>query len=229
MAGSCAVFFNLDGTLTENTLDYEAVYQDAVEQAGLSELADSYDEYTDRFFHYFQNGWAFPRRQAICDLLDDRNIDDVGTSDAFAEAWEEQEAEQTTFRSGASGAVQTIGNQFDVGVLTNGTSRLQRMKLDRSGLTDHFDAVLISAEVGVSKPNADMFETAKGMIDADTYILVSHDLRRDILPAKRAGFKTVLLVQDGDLPDNPQMQELVDAQIEMISELPDVAQDLCNT
>ncbi len=227
MTTSCAVFFNLDGTLTENTVDYQKIYSEAVQDSGLTALQGNYDEYTDRFFHYFQNGWAFPRRQAILDLMDERNIDDVGTSDAFAAAWEEQESEHTTFRSDAAPTVQQLADTYPVGILTNGTSRLQRMKLENAGLVDDLSATLISSELGLSKPNAEIFTAAKDAVGADTCILVSHDLRRDILPAKRAGFKTVLLLQDGELPDNPQMQKLVDAQINTLSELPDRMQDLC--
>lgn len=227
MSPGCAVFFNLDGTLTENTVDFATIYQEAVEQTGIDALSGRYEEYTDRFFHYFQNSWAFPRRQAVVDLLEEQGIEDTGESDRFASAWEELEADATMFRADASSAVESLSGQYPAGILTNGTSKLQRMKLEKNSMLDQFSTMLISAEIGLSKPNAELFKTAEDAVDTDTCIMISHDLRRDILPAKRAGFKTVLLLQDDELPDNPQMQELVDAQVESLSEVSDAVQELC--
>ncbi|MFB6076936.1 MAG: hypothetical protein ABEK12_02295, partial [Candidatus Nanohaloarchaea archaeon] len=53
---TCAVYFNLDGTLTVHDIDYTAVYETAIADAGLDALADAYEAYTDGFFKYFQDG-----------------------------------------------------------------------------------------------------------------------------------------------------------------------------
>lgn len=224
---TCAVYFNLDGTLTANTADFESIYQEAVTQAGLEELKEEYDEYTDRFFNYFQKGWAFPRRQAILDLIQDYELDDLGESDAFAEAWEDAEAEDTTFQDAASSVLETIHAEHGTGVLTNGTGRLQRMKLKDAGVAEGLDAIVISSEVGVPKPNSEIFDIAKDALDADDHIIVSHDLRRDILPGKRAEFKTIWI--SNAEPDNPQIEKLVDTQVDSLEDVPDAVETLCNS
>lgn len=223
---TCAVLLNLDGTLTDNNVDFEDVYYDALDRAGITALEDTYEDYTDRFFNYFQAGWAFPRRQAVLDLLNDHRIDDLGLSDAFGEAWEELETDHTIFRPDAASTVKELAETYAVGVVTMGTSRLQRMKLEKAGITDHVDAVMISTEIGKNKPNAEFFEEAKNAITADTYVMVSHDLRRDILPAKRLDMKTVW-IGSSDAENNPKLQQLVDAQIAGLSELPEAVDDLC--
>jgi hypothetical protein len=45
-------------------------------------------------------------------------------------------------------------------VVTNGASCLQREKLAASGLEERFDAVVVSGELGVGKPDAAMFRHA---------------------------------------------------------------------
>lgn len=223
---TCAVYINLDGTLTENAVNYPQIYYNAVEQAGITGLDDTYEDYTDRFFKYFQNGWAFPRRQAMLDLLDEHNIDDLGLTDAFGEAWDELETEQTTFRTGAVQAIQSLAENHAVGVITSGTSRLQRMKLEKEHLSQHLQAIIISTEIGKNKPNADFFKEAQNAIEADTYVVISHDLRRDILPAKRLDMKTVWLGEK-DTENNQQIQQLVDSQIDNLEELPETVNRLC--
>lgn len=222
---SCAVYFNLDGTLTEHDIDYEQVYATAVAEAGLESLADANDTYTESFFDYFQDGWAYPRRQAMQQLMADNDIDDLGQSDAFATAWENAEHAQTTFRDGARDAVERAAQTHDVGILSNGTGRLQRKKLDAAGITDLLDALLISSEVGIVKPDPAIFAVARDAIQADTHVLISQDVRRDLAPAKQQGFHTVWL---SEAEMNEQLQQIVDAQAATLDEAVDAADQLCN-
>lgn len=223
---TCAVFFNLDGTLTDGQVDFESVYYDAVEQADIDGLEDTYEEYTDYFFNFFQRGWAFPRRQAMLELLNNRDITDTGMTDAFAAAWEALEAEHTSFRDGAADVIRRLAETCSIGILTNGTGPLQRMKVENAGVTDDVTALLISSEIGIAKPNAAFFEAAKEQVAADTHIVVSHDLRRDILPAKRENCKTVWIAAN-DTENNPQIEHVVDARVSSLEDVPDAVHELC--
>ena len=50
------------------------------------------------------------------------------------------------------------GARHQVGVLTNGPSEFQRRKLEVSGLGPELDAIAISEELGVAKPEREAFE-----------------------------------------------------------------------
>lgn len=43
-----------------------------------------------------------------------------------------------------------------MGIITNGFTELQSIRLERTGMTDYFDHVIISEEVGVAKPDAEI-------------------------------------------------------------------------
>lgn len=92
-----------------------------------------------------------------------------------------------------------------VGVLTNGPSALQRRKLSASGLIDEFDAVAITGELGVHKPDRRAFEKALALLGtrADETAMVGDDLENDIAGALAAGFAAVVWVEraPGTLPD----------------------------
>ncbi|MDY6773667.1 MAG: HAD family hydrolase, partial [Candidatus Nanohaloarchaea archaeon] len=220
----CAVFFNLDGTLIDHDLDYESIFQEAVEEADIEGLEDAYEDYTDRFFRYFQKGWTFPRRQAILDVMKERGVEDLGESDRFAESWEDREAGEAEPLEGAVELVEELSNSHPLGIVTNGTGRLQRMKLEKAGIEELFDSVLISSELGVSKPNAEFFERAREEVEAEEHVIVSNELRRDILPAKREEFLTVWVSEE---EGNAQVEQLVDRRVESLEEVPGAVEELC--
>lgn len=74
-------------------------------------------------------------------------------------------------------------------VVTNGEGGAQRAKLARAGLEGLVDAVLVSGEVGVSKPAAALFERALAALGlrAGEALHLGDDPVRDVGGARRAG------------------------------------------
>lgn len=80
-----------------------------------------------------------------------------------------------------------------VGLVTNGSSSVQRLKLEAVGLRDRFDPLLISGEVGVRKPDPELFGIAlhrAGVRPEDAWY-VGDNLWHDVAPAAEAGLRTV--------------------------------------
>jgi putative hydrolase of the HAD superfamily len=82
-----------------------------------------------------------------------------------------------------------------VGLITNNESEHQREKIRRTGLDGLFDAVIISDEVGVAKPNARIFEHALAALDvaAGEAMHVGDNLVADARGARDAGLIGVWL------------------------------------
>ena len=53
-----------------------------------------------------------------------------------------------------------LGRHARLALVTNGLSDVQRARLERLGIADNFDAVVISSEVGVTKPRTEIFDIA---------------------------------------------------------------------
>ena len=93
-------------------------------------------------------------------------------------------------------------------VVTNGSSSNQRQKLARSGVEHLLDAVIVSGELGISKPDPEIFARALAAIGAkaEDTLFVGDDPRRDIVGAGDVGIRTVW-VSHGDAwpvgPDYP--------------------------
>ena len=80
-------------------------------------------------------------------------------------------------------------------IVTNGGTMMQNSKIDASGLRGLVDAVVISEEAGVSKPDPRIFERAIGAIGAATgeTLFVGDNPEADILGAKGMGIRSAWL------------------------------------
>ena len=78
-------------------------------------------------------------------------------------------------------------------VISNGLGEVVYARLARLGLSDYFDAVVVSSEVGVAKPNPAIFEAAferLGSPDKATTLMVGDSLTSDIAGGSAFGIDT---------------------------------------
>jgi len=77
-------------------------------------------------------------------------------------------------------------------LLSNHRSGWLLPRLDRFGLTGHFQRVVVSDAVGAAKPDPAIFAPVLQSSIAPSRVLVVDDHRRNLKTAKRLGFQTVL-------------------------------------
>ena len=82
---------------------------------------------------------------------------------------------------------------YKVGLITNGPSDLQRKKLELLKITDMFDEIVISGEVGTGKPDTAIFNimTDKIGIPANQLLYVGDNPINDVDASRRAGYTPV--------------------------------------
>jgi putative hydrolase of the HAD superfamily len=107
-----------------------------------------------------------------------------------------------------------------IGLLTNGAASLQREKIETSGLGMHFDAAVVSGEIGTGKPAPEIFHhlLERLGVGADEALMVGNSLARDVVGGRRAGLKTCWLTLDGE--DEPVGSVEPDFTIRSLGELP---------
>ncbi len=86
-----------------------------------------------------------------------------------------------------------LSQRYTLCLLSNGSSSMQRRKLAKAGIEDMFEGVFISGELGISKPNINIFKHVLAEYDvmADACIMVGDDVLRDIEPAKQVGMHSI--------------------------------------
>ncbi|GAB4177714.1 MAG: hypothetical protein Fur0032_18000 [Terrimicrobiaceae bacterium] len=112
---------------------------------------------------------------------------------------------------------------FRIGLLTNGDSALQREKFQASGLAPLFDAVTVSGEHGVGKPEPEIFRIALDALDCEAREtwMVGNSLARDILGAQSAGLAAGVWLR---VPGSEEFAEVTpDFEITGLHALPDIA------
>ncbi|WP_423745423.1 HAD family hydrolase (plasmid) [Haladaptatus sp. SPP-AMP-3] len=193
-------YFDLDGTLVRHTASFEEMFVAAREGLGIPDRDRLHDSYVTAFLDYFSACNDEPYRAAMSDIC--AEFDLPTDSETFADARIEAELERTELVSGVHELLTDLETDHTLGVLTNGVGRVQREKLRRHGLFEYFDAEIISCEVGVSKPDAEIFELARRELPGEEYAFVADDLERDVLPAQAVGFTGVWISEtDGSRAD----------------------------
>lgn len=97
---------------------------------------------------------------------------------------------------GAVSLLNALQGKCKMGIITNGFTALQQIRLERTGLRDHFDLIVISEQVGVAKPHPRIFDYAleqAGNPDRSRVLMVGDTAESDILGGMNAGLTTCWL------------------------------------
>lgn len=92
-----------------------------------------------------------------------------------------------------------LADRWPLGLITNGLSCLQREKIEGAGIGKYFQAVTVSGDLGVGKPDPAPFRHLLRELGlaAEHALMVGNGLRTDIKGAQAAGMPAVL-VERGD-------------------------------
>lgn len=107
---------------------------------------------------------------------------------------------------GAVDLLHALSGKVKMGIITNGFTSLQQTRLERTGLSNHFELLVISEQVGVAKPHIDIFDHAlhaMGNPSKESVLMVGDTLESDIIGGINAGLDTCWINHhDRKLPEN---------------------------
>ncbi|HEM3599541.1 TPA: HAD family hydrolase [Streptococcus suis] len=91
--------------------------------------------------------------------------------------------------------LEKLSQNYRLGVIANQSSSIREL-LKEWGIESHFQLIILSEEVGLSKPDTTIFTLAlqKANIPADRVVYVGDRYDNDILPAKSLGMWTVRIL-----------------------------------
>jgi putative hydrolase of the HAD superfamily len=156
------------------------------------------------------------RREAWRLALAEQGIEDPGLAEELGERFlAERRARHEVFPD-AEATLRELSRTHVLGLVTNGASCLQRDKLRASGLGDYFKVVVVSADVGVAKPDASVFRRALDEAGAERAVMVGDSVEKDVRGALAAGLGAVWLNRAG----RPRPDDLDVSVVRSLSELP---------
>lgn len=104
---------------------------------------------------------------------------------------------------GAEALCAAVAAHMPIYLVTNGISAVQRSRFEHCALTPYIADLIISEEVGVSKPDPAMVLEALRRADVlpEEAVLLGDSVTADIPAARRAGVKSILFTNGGDAPE----------------------------
>jgi len=200
-----AIFFDLDGTLTdyEASVDYAMTRLWEMLKGDCPLCLDAFLRAQWEFMAEMEDKEA--RGEVPRSFLKDRrtrneeflnrigprlieHFDDVG------ELYTRYREEGVALYPSTSDVLGELSRRFALGVITEGDGPNQRMQLEKAGIARFFAHLVISDELRLHKPDAALFRKACEMarVQPQQAALVGDRIDWDIAPAKGIGMLTVL-------------------------------------
>lgn len=99
---------------------------------------------------------------------------------------------------GAMEVIQSIKQKGGkIGVITDGRTTTQTVKLKALGIYEIVDKIVISEEVGSEKPDEQNYRIIENAFPNCNYLYMADNLRKDFISPNRLGWNTVGLVDNG--------------------------------
>ncbi len=157
-------------------------------------------------------GYGFRR------LLTDRALRDDALAGRLAEAYLRALSRPFRLFPDAAATLEALGARYRLGLVTNGAARTQRSRIAPLGLDGYFEAIAVSGELGIRKPDAAIFDHVLGRLGvaASAAVYVGDDIVADVGGAKAAGMAAVWVCRDGGAHDG---EPVPDATISTLGEL----------
>lgn len=84
-----------------------------------------------------------------------------------------------------------VQDGIPIGLISNGPTALQNRKLVSTGLIKYFERIVLDCEVGISKPDAKIFQLAAECMPNCNHVMVGNDPDADIDGALRANWTAI--------------------------------------
>jgi HAD superfamily hydrolase (TIGR01549 family) len=197
-----AVLFDLDDTLYDHTLVSRIALQEtarhdvALARADFDDLAKVNAHWIEHFHLEVQSGRCALDVARVARW--EKILEHFGGVRSGAHALAAtQRVEYLCNERLIDGATETLEQLAHAGlrlaIVSNNTLDEQLGKLDRLAIGGFFDAVIVSADHGVAKPDAELFEIALREIecDASEAMHVGDNWNADVIGARNAGVKPI--------------------------------------
>jgi YjjG family noncanonical pyrimidine nucleotidase len=227
------VLFDLDHTLFDTDTSEDLAFDQTLRTVGIEEpgaYRAAYDRINTALWQAVERGERTPdevrterfrRLVAEADLAAVTGIAAAPLAVELADAFVAGLGAHGELYEGAAELLAALAaiDGLALGLVTNGLGEVQRARLARLGLDDCFASVVVSGEVGVSKPDPRIFELAFAGFATDTVargdraLMVGDNLRADIAGGRAAGIHTCWYHPHGrgDVAPVPQPEHEIDA------------------
>jgi putative hydrolase of the HAD superfamily len=199
-----AVLFDLDDTLIDHTAAFRlatnGLYESVASPLSLAQFHLAWSASLTRQFDRYLAGelsYEEQRLERIREVIDSTLSDDAAGR-LFSIYLDRYEAGWSLFPDVETGLEKL--SRHRLGIVTNGQVLQQRAKLERTGLMDKFDCVVISEDCGSAKPDPAIFLRACSLLGEapSSCVHVGDHYDLDVIGARHAGLRSIWLNRAGN-------------------------------
>ena len=198
------VFFDLDRTLWDFDAAAEVAFERIYEQYRLKDLGiPSAHEFHEVYHPLNERLWELYREEKITKdklnrtrfvlPLEHYGIHDTELADHLSEDYVYWSPRIVRLVPGTMELLNYLKPKYHLHLITNGFQEVQDTKLNLSGLKPYFETLTVSEEVGVKKPNPEIFHYAlrKANATPEESIVIGDEMAVDIDGARAAGIDQI--------------------------------------
>lgn len=191
------LLFDADGTLFDYDRAETAALENTFRLFGLDILPEHHAVYrrvNARLWREFEEGRVSAlqlRVQRFADLAAECGL--AVDPEQMSPAYLTQLSRVSVLLPGAEAVVRRLAARYQLALITNGLKEVQRPRLEGSVIAEYFQAVAISDEMGVAKPDPRYFDMLFGWIgqpDRSEVLVIGDNLGADILGGLNSGLDT---------------------------------------
>lgn len=158
------------------------------------------------------------RRQSWQQTLEELGVGDANLAADLDALFERERGASNPWCSGGEEALAQLSEQYRLGMVTNGIPDVQRTKIDATGIESVFDAITISGELAIGKPDPAIYQYTLDQLGStmEETIMVGDSFPRDVIGAQEFGLRAVWISMGREVPAGTEPWLV----IESLAELP---------
>ncbi len=201
LAGLRTIIFDLDGTLCRYELGTKQVIAATLERVGLpldslGDLDSAATRYIELWHEEEKVRSPQPFRERIwARLLAEHGINEDGLARILGDTYISIRLPSLRLDPAAVPLLTALRPRYRLGLLTNGPGEMQWPKMERLSLEPYFDEILVAGDVGIYKPDPQVFEIILSRLNElpSRALYVGDSYQMDVVGAKHAGLFSVWL------------------------------------
>jgi len=187
-----AVLFDLDNTLLDRTLTFERFTRSFIEAYLPFTEPTAKEEIFHRIIELDQDGYK-DKRVLFNELREELPWSAPPPTEELMDFYNAEYVNSAVLMEEADEVVDRIRSKYRTGLITNGRTFIQYGKIDRLGLRERFDVILVSEEAGIKKPDPGLFRMALDRLglEAKECLFVGDHPVNDVQGAAAVGMETI--------------------------------------
>ena len=193
------LFIDLDDTLYDFSAASREAFEETYELLEYGRFFDSFDHYMSIYKPYNLEMWhLYGEGKITKEELNKRRyshplecvgVKDLALADRFCKEALSRIPTKGPLMPGAVELLEYLRPKYKLFILSNGFKELQSRKMCAAGIDGYFDALILSEDIGVNKPNRELYEYALQKTDAtiEESLMIGDMFDTDIVGAANIG------------------------------------------